>query len=235
MKTVKLITQLVLFSFLISGCEDDIEGHKIININFTNALTGVGIDSIHCFIGKPGFPYYRTESETLSDKNGNCRLETDFYSSSRSYFVISEDLDMTFDSQKLFTYRGNDATNKYRLKGNKPYINLGKNTEFKLNFQLIPLTKIVISCEFKKELQGYRNYEFFEKGESIYKLSRGSRYINDKWLVIDKDTDICYVNSTSETKLVYSIKNSANESVYSKAVTIDSVAIRNKTLHVVYD
>ena len=235
MKNYNSISLLLLFAFFMSSCEDVIEGHKILNINFTNAKTGEGIDSISCFIGKPGFPYYRTESVTLSDKNGNCNLVTDYYSNNKSFFVISEDLDMNFDSQKLFTYRGKDVTNKYRLKGDRPYINFGKQTEFNLKFQLIPLTKIIVTCEFKKELQGYRNYEFFENNESIYKLSRGSRYIDEKWLVSDKDTDICYVSSISETTLFYNIKKSVNEFVYSKSITIDSVAIKNKTLHLVFD
>ena len=231
MKNYNSISLLLFLSFLATGCEDIIEGHKVLNITFTNVKTGEGIDSISCFIGKPGFPYYRVESETLSDKDGNCKLETDYYSNNKSSFVISEDLGMNFDSQKLFTYRGKDASNKYRLKGAKPYINLGKQTEFNLNFQLIPLIKIIVTCEFKKELQGYRNYEFFEKGESIYKFSRGS----DRWFVADKDTDICYVSSISETTLVYSTKKSANEFVYSKSIIIDSVAIKNKTLHLVFD
>jgi len=235
MKKINLITRLLLFTFLVSGCEDVIEGHKILNINFTNVKTGEGIDSINCFIGKPGFPYYRIESETYSDKNGNCNLMTDYFSNNVSYFLISEDLDMNFDSQKLFTYRGKDATNKFRLNGDRPSINLGKQTEFNLNFQLIPLTKIIVTCEFKKELQGYRNYEFFEKGESIYKLSRSSKNINDKWFVTDKDTDICYVSSISESTLFYNIKNSVNEFVYSKSIIIDSVAMKNKTIHLIFD
>lgn len=229
MKNYHLITFLLLVTFFISGCEDVIEGHKVLNINFTNAKTGEGIDSICCFIGRSGFPYDQIVSVTSSDKNGNCHLETDYYSNNKTVFRINEDSGKNFDSQKLFTYRGKDATNKYRLKGDKPYINLGKQTEFNLNFQLIPLTKIIITCEFKKELQGYRNYEFFEKGESIYKLSKGSYNINDK------DTDICYVSSISETTLFYNIKKSVNEFVYSKSITIDSVAINNKTLHIVFD
>lgn len=70
MKNFNLILLLLLFTFLISGCEDVIEGPKIININFANAKTGEGIGCIYCFFGKPGFPYYRTESGTLSDKMG---------------------------------------------------------------------------------------------------------------------------------------------------------------------
>lgn len=235
MKIFNLITRLLLFSLLISGCEDIIEGHKILNINFTNAITGEGIDSIYCFIGKTGFPYYQTESVTSSDKNGNCQLVTDYYLNNKSFFVINEDFDMTFDSQKLFTYRGKNTSNKYRLKGERPYINLGIQKEFKLNFQLIPLTRIAITCEFKKEMQGYRNYEFFEEGESIYNLSRGSKNTNDKWFVNDKDTDICYVNSNVASILKYSIKKSVDDKVYSKSVTVDSDVIKNKTLHVVFD
>ena len=229
MKNNYLITFMLLITFFTTSCEDVIEGHKVIYINFTNAKTGKGIDSICCFIGKPGFPYYRIESATLSDKDGNCFLETDYYANNKSYFVIDEVSDMNFGGNKVFLNRGGNVEDKYRLKENKPYINLGKQNEFKLNFQLIPLTKLIVTCEFKKDFQGYRNYEFFEKGESIYNLSKGSYHINDK------DTDICYISSIAETTLLYRMKTSVSDVLYSKSIVIDSVAIKNKTLHIVFD
>jgi len=231
MKNYYLLTILLLLTFFMSGCEKIIEGHKVLYINFTDAKTGEGLDSIGCFIGKAGFPYYGLESGALSDKNGNCILETDYYSDNKSYFVIAEAFDVSFNGNKVFLNRGCDVTKKYRLKEMHPYINLGKQTEFKLNYHLIPLTKLTITCEFKKNLQGSRSYEFFENGESIYSHSRGSDYT-----INQKDTDVCYVSSIGETTLVYSmLGKSVSDILYSKSAIIDSVAIKNKTLHIVFD
>jgi len=226
----KLIFIISFFTILFVSCKKEyvIEGHKILNIHFSNAKTGEPIDSIFCFIGQPSWIYYRIVTDTFSDKNGNCKLEVDYKSSDKYAFVIREDL--TFNGNKAFTYRGNNILEKYRAKGNRPYINFGKQNDFDLNIQLIPLIRLKIIYEFAKNYNGYPTLEIFENNESIYSICKGGSYSAS-----ERDSTDCYVSSVIQTKLVYRYTSNNGQIIFSKSLVIDPDLINNTTIHLLFN
>jgi hypothetical protein len=229
----KTILLLITLALLFVSCRKVIEGHKILNINFSNAKTGEAIDSIHCFIGQPLWTSYRVITDALSDKNGNCKLEVDYKSSDHYYFAIKKDY--TFSENRVFTYRGNHFLDKYRVIGIPPFVNLREKNEFNLKIQLIPLIKLVTTFEFGKTYNGFPMFEIFENNESIYSTLRGGRVPNNLWLVTDKDSVDCYVSSIEKTKYVYSFLSNEGKTVFSKSIIIDPKLIVDKTIHVKFD
>jgi hypothetical protein len=215
---------IVLFSFLLS-CKKEkvIEGHKVLNINFSNAKTGEAIDSIYCFIGRSSWIYYQIVTDTFTDKNGNCKLEADYKSTDNYSFVIREDL--SFNGNKAFTYRGNNIFDKYRARGNRPYVDFGENNIFDLKIQLIPLIRLKVIYEFAKDFNGYPTFEIFENYESIYSICYGN------WLrpANEKDSTDCYISSIDKTKLVYSFTSNSGQTIFSKSILIDPSLINNNT------
>jgi hypothetical protein len=223
---------LALLTILIS-CEKDIAGHKTLNINFSNAKNGAAIDSIFCFIGQPSWIYYHIITETFSDQNGNCKLEADYKHSDHYGFVVREDLE--FNGNKAFTYRGYNHADKYRVKGSKPYVDFGDQNEFNLNLQLIPLTKFVIIFEFGKNYNGFTKFEYFEKNESIYSISRGGKVPNSLWLSTDKDSIDTYVSSIDKSTLVYSFLSNDGKTLFSKSMIIDPNSTTARRIQLKYD
>lgn len=225
-----IILLLVAFVFL-AGCKKDkgIEGHKILNINFSNAKTGASVDSIPCFIGQPLWVAYRVIADTFSDINGNCKLEVDYKSGDHYYFAIRDDY--TFNGNKVFTYRINHPFDKYRVKGNRPYVDFGDKNEFDLKIQLIPLIKLKIIYSFSKDFDGYPNFEFFENNNSIYSICYGNwlRHTNEK------DSTDCYVSSIEKTNLVFSFTSNSGKTICSKSLQIDPYKISDTTINLLFE
>jgi hypothetical protein len=222
---------MIVFLF---SCKKEkiIAGHKIININFTNAKTGQPVDSIGCQIIRPQFVSYSMITYGQSDKNGNCRLEIDFKSTDKFNFLVSEI--SSFNGNKVFTSRGlyNSPSEVFRVKGNRPYVDFGKKNMFDLKIQLIPLIKIKIISEFAKDFNGYPTFEVFENNESIYSFGSGG------WLrkANERDTTDCYISSIDDTKLVYSFISTPNgQTIFSKSLLIVPDLMTNNKIYLIFN
>jgi len=225
---------LIAISIIFIGCEKAIEGHKILDINFSNAKTGESIDSIFCYINQPLFTSAQMITGSFSNTNGNCHMEVDYKASDRYTFLIRDAI--AFNGNKVFTYRGLFPNDKYyRVKGIRQYISLGEKNKFDLKYDLIPLFKLVTIFEFGKTYNGLVSFEMIENNESIYSTFRGGYKLNSEWTITNKDSVNCYLSSIDKTKLVYSIISNDGKTTFSKSVTIDPANIVNKTINLKFE
>jgi hypothetical protein len=228
---MKSIILLLIATVLLAGCDKDkdIEGHKILNINFSNAKTGAPVDSIDCFIGKTDWVSFRVVSDTYSDSNGNCELEVDYKSDDGYYFSIYND--NSFNSNKVFTNRINHPIDKYRVKNTRPFVDLGDKNEFDVKIQLIPLIKLKIFYSFSRDFNGYPVFEIFENKENIYSIYFGT------WLRLanENDSTDCYVSSIEKTTLVYTFSTNDGKTIFSKSLLIDPDKITDTRINLLFE
>jgi hypothetical protein len=231
----KLIITLAISTLLLNSCEKEpiLVGKKVVNLNFRDVKTGLAVNDIYCFIGRPSFPVANIVRDTVSDINGNCKLEVDFKATDNFYFLIEND--PIFNGNKTFVSKFHDPNSKYRVIGNQPDINFKKKNDFNFDIQLIPLIRIPVIFEFKKAFDGSPKFDIIEKNESLYYISKGGPRLNSAWFVGDKDSVNCYVSAVDITTLVYSFNTNSQQTVFSKSITIDPNKIDYKKINVVFE
>ena len=231
----KLIVVLAMSCLLLNSCEKEsiLVGKKVVSVNFRDARTGLAVNDIYCFIGRPSFPVANIVRDTVSDINGNCILEVDFKETDNFYFLIQKD--PIFNGNKTFVSKLHDPNSKYRVVGNQPDINFKKGNNFNFDIQLIPLIRIPVVFEFKKAFDGSPKFDIVEKNESLYSISKGGPRLNNAWFVGDKDSVNCYVSAVDVTTLVYSFNTNSQQTVFSRSITIDPDKIDYKNINVVFE
>ena len=231
----KMIISLAISTLLFNSCEKEpiLVGKKVVNLNFVDAKTGLAVNDIYCFIGIPSFPVPSIVKDTVSDENGNCKLEFDFNASDNFYFLIEKD--PAFNGNKTFVSKFHDPNSKYRLVGNQPNMNFKKENNFSFNIQLMPLIRIPVIFEFKKAFDGSPKFDIIEKNESMYYISKGAPRANNAWFVGDKDSVDCFVSAVDVTTLVYTFNTNAQQTIFSKSITIDPNKIDYKNINVVFE
>ena len=227
----KLITTLVISTILLNSCEKEhiLVGKKVVSLNFKDVKTGLPVNDICCYIGIPSFPVAHIVKDTVSDENGNCKLEIDFKESDKFYFLIKKD--PIFNGNKTFVSKYHDSNSKYRVIGNQPDVNFKKKNDFNFDIKLIPLIKIPVIFEFKKAFDGYPIFDIIENNENLYDISKGGR----TWFVGEKDSVNCYVSAVDITTLTYRFNTNSQQTVLSKTIIIDPNNMDYKNINVVFE
>lgn len=231
----KMIITLAISTLLLTSCEKEpvLVGKKVVNLSFKDAKTGLAVNDIYCYVGRPSFPVANIVQDTVSDINGNCKLEVDFKATDNFYFLIWQD--PAFNGNKTFVSKYHDRNSKYRVIGNQPDVNFKKKNDFNFDIQLIPLIRVPVIFEFKKAFDGSPKFDIIEKNESLYYISKGGPRLNSAWFVGDKDSVNCYVSAIDITTLVYSFNTNSQQTVFSKSITIDPNKIDYKNINVVFE